>query len=127
MESWRKVWRDGIVPSLNVEGLEALRNALMADDGRVTQGSTTYPAALTATADWPCEAACPIGYSCWHGEHLETVGEVSEAFSQVCSEADERLGEPASTRWFIIWVDETPWHDVRRELLQEVELALDIG
>jgi hypothetical protein len=58
MESWRLVWREGICPCLATPGLEALRDALRADDRRLTQGSSTTPPPNLCVQDWPVEAAC---------------------------------------------------------------------
>jgi hypothetical protein len=124
MESWRMVWREGFVPVLSTAGLAALRDALRGDDGRLTQGSTTTPPPLMCVQDWPVEGACALGYCGWHGEGLQSVGEVEEFFAKCCFEADQRLGEPAACRWFLNWFDDTPRDEMRRELLAEVELAL---
>lgn len=124
MESWRKVWREGFVPVLPTTGLIALRDALRGDDNRLTQGSTTTPPPLMCVQDWPCEGACALGFCGWHGDHLETVGQVEEFFAKACYEADARLGEPAACRWFLNWFDDTPRDEMRRDLLAEVELAL---
>jgi hypothetical protein len=125
MESWRQVWRDGFVPVISTSGLEVLRDALRGDDPRLTQGSTTTPPPLMCVQDWPVEAACALGYCGWQGDDLETVGQVEEFFARVCFEADRRLGEPAACRWFLNWFDDTPRNEMRRELLAEVERALD--
>lgn len=124
METWRLVWRDGFVPVLSNAGLNALREALTSDDPRLTQGSTTTPPPLMCVQDWPVEAADAIGFCGWQGEEHQTVGEVEEYFSRICFEADQRLGEPASCRWFLNWFDDTPRADMRRQLLAEVERAL---
>ena len=124
MESWRLVWRDGFVPVISTTGLMALRDALLSDDPRLTQGSTTTPPPLMCVQDWPVEAACALGFCGWQGEGLESVGEVEEFFARACFEADQRLGEPAACRWFLNWFDDTPRPEMRRELLAEVELAL---
>lgn len=124
MESWRMVWRDGFAPVLSTGGLTALRDALRGDDHRLTQGSTTTPPPLMCVQDWPVEGACALGYCGWHGDGLQSVGEVEEFFAKCCFEADQRLGEPAACRWFLNWFDDTPRDDMRRELLAEVELAL---
>lgn len=124
MEAWRLVWRRGLAPELSTAGLEALREALIADDPRLTQGSTTTPPPLMTVLDWPVEAACALGYCGWQGDGLETVGEVEEYFARVCFEADQRLGEPAACRRFLNWFDETPRDEMRRELLAEVEQTL---
>jgi hypothetical protein len=124
MESWRQVWRDGFAPVLPEAGLEALQDALHADDSRLIQGSTTTPPPLMCVRDWPVEAACALGFCGWQGDGLEEVGEVEEFFARVCFEADQRLGEPAACRWFLNWFDDTPREVVRRELLAEVKLAL---
>lgn len=124
MESWRLVWREGVVPSLSTAGLEALRDALSADDARLTQGSTTSPPPLMCVQEWPVEAACALGYCGWQGEGLGTVGEVEEFFARCCFEADERLGEPAACRYFLNWFDDTPRAEMLGLLLEEVNLSL---
>src|SRR5215203_7259553 len=124
MESWRKVWRDGLAPVLSTAGLKALRKALAKDDARLTQGSTTTPPPLQCVLDWPCEGACVVGYAGWQGDGLETVGEVEEFFARCCFEADNRLGEPAAVRYFLNWYDDTPRDEMRKQLLAEVERAL---
>jgi hypothetical protein len=124
MESWKKVWRDGVEPLLSTEGLEALKQALRSDDPRLVQGATTTPPPLQCVQDWPVEAACALGYCGWVGDGLETVGEVEEFFARMCFEVDQRLGEPAGCRWFLNWFDETPRAQMREQLGQEVERAL---
>jgi hypothetical protein len=124
MDSWRKVWREGLAPQLSTEGLEALRRALAEDDPRLLQGATTTPPPLQCVQDWPIEAACVLGYCGWHGEGLETVAEVEEFFARLCFEADKVLGEPAACRWFLNWYDETPRAAMREQLLAEVSRSL---
>jgi hypothetical protein len=124
MESWRMVWREGFAPVLSISGVEALWQALQADDPRLTQGSTTTPPPLRSAQDRAIEGCCGIGYCGWKGEGLETVGEVDEYFARCCFEADQRLGEPAGCRWFLNWFDDTPRDEMRNELLEEVERSL---
>ena len=124
MESWRKVWRDGLAPILSTHGLRALRRALVNDDARLTQGSTTSPPPLQCVLDWPVEGACVMGFCAWQGDGLETVGEVEEYFARICFEADQRLGEPAAVRYFLNWFDDTPRVEMRRELVDEVNRTL---
>jgi hypothetical protein len=125
MESWRKVWRDGLAPHLSTPDLEALRRALKEDDWRLLQGATTTPPPLHCVQDWPVEAACVLGYCGWQGDGLETVGEVEEYFARLCFEVDQVLGEPAACRWFLNWFDETPRAEMRAQLLPEVERTLE--
>ena len=124
MESWRKVWREGLAPLLSTQGLEALRQALVTDDARLLQGATTTPPPLSCVQDWPVEGACALGYCGWQGDGLETVAEVEEFFARMCFEIDQRLGEPAGCRWFLNWFDETPRAQMRQLLLAEVKRAL---
>ena len=124
METWRKVWREGLAPLLPTAGLEALRRALTTDDARLLQGATTSPPPLQCVQDWPVEAACVIGYCGWQGEGLVTVGEVEEFFARMCFEVDQRLGEPAACRWLLNWFDETPRDEVCRALGAEVSRTL---
>jgi hypothetical protein len=124
MESWQKVWREGVAPLLPTAGLEALKRALTDDDARLLQGATTTPPPLQCVQDWPVEAACALGFCGWQGENLETVAEVEEFFARTCFEIDQRLGEPAACRWFLNWFDETPREEMRQLLLPEVQRVL---
>lgn len=124
MESWKKIWRDGVVPLISLKGLEALLRALELDDPRLIQGATTIPPPLECVQDWPVEAACGTGYCGWQGEGLKTVAEVEEYFARICYEIDLRIGEPAACRWFLNWFDDTPRDIMRRLLLTEVRLAI---
>jgi hypothetical protein len=124
MESWRKVWREGLAPLLSTQSVGVLRKALASDDSRLMQGATTTPPPLSCVQDWPVEAACVIGYCGWQGEGLQTVGEVEEFFARVCFEVDQRLGEPAGCRWFLNWFDDTPREEAVRLLLAEVNRTL---
>lgn len=124
MESWRNVWRKGVAPLLSLESLEALRQGLVNDDPRLVQGATTTPPPLQCVQDWPVEAACALGYCGWHGDGLETVGEVEEYFARMCFEIDQQMGEPASCRWFLNWYDDSTREEMRRELLTEVHRTM---
>ena len=124
MESWRQVWRDGLVPCLSNEAIAALHDALIGDDPRLTQGSSTTPPPMLCVHDWPCEGGDALAFAVWQGDGKATVGAVHEAWADLCFQADNRLGEPAACRWFLNWFDDTPRDQMRRELLQEVELAL---
>ena len=124
MESWRKVWREGLAPEVSTAGLDALRRALIHDDPRLLQGATTSPPPLQCVQDWPVEGACGLGYCGWQGEGLQTVAQVEEFFARACFETDRRLGEPAACRWFLNWFDDTPRAEMRRQLLAEVNRTL---
>jgi hypothetical protein len=124
MDSWRKVWREGLAPQLSTAALEALERGLHSDDARLIQGATTTPPPLQCVQEWPVEAACALGFCGWQGENLETVAEVEEFFARTCFEADQRLGEPAAVRWFLNWFDDTPREEMRRLLLTEVGRTL---
>src|SRR5437868_5688594 len=124
MESWRKVWREGIAPQLSLAGLRALARALIQNDPRLLQGGTTAPPPLHCMRDSAVEAACGVGYCGWQGSGLQTVGKVEEFFFSICNETDRTLGEPTACRWFLNWFDDTPRDGMRRLLLPEVQLAL---
>lgn len=125
MESWRKVWREGVAPILSSDALFALKVGLVNDDQRLIQGATTTPPPLLCVQSWPVEAACALGFCGWQGDGLQSVAEVEEFFARMCFEIDSRLGEPAGCRWFLNWFDETPRDDMRRLLLEEVQRSLD--
>jgi hypothetical protein len=124
LETWRKVWRDGVAPNLTTLGLEALQRALRDDDERLLQGATISPPPLLCLQDWPVEAACPIGFCGWQGDGLHTVDEVEEYFARVCFEVNQVLGEPAAIGYFLNWFDEEPRSHVRGELMHEVSRTL---
>ena len=123
MESWRNVWRTGVVPLLSTESLTALRAGLESNDPKLIQGATCQPPPIACVKDWPVEAACVLGY-CGMADGLNTVGEVEEFFARMCHEIDGLMGEPAACRWLLNWWDDRPRDEVRRELLAEVTRTL---
>lgn len=127
MESWRHVWREGFVPVLSTEALEALAGALRTDDPQLMQRGTTLPDHHEATRNELAEACCPLGYmgaALNGGFGVATVDQCSDFFSRTCFEADQRIGGPAECRWFLNWVDDVPRTTLLRELLPEVEAVL---
>jgi hypothetical protein len=122
--NWRRVWREGFVPLLPLEGLQALQAALANNDPTLLQGRTTVPPALAEVQDWPVEAACATTYCGWKGLDLDTVVRADEYFANTCFAVDQRLDEPAGCRHFLNWYDETPRDQMRRELLPEVQWAI---
>lgn len=121
---WQRAFRDGFAPLLGVGPLEALADALARDSAELMQHGTTTPPPYPGVQDWPCEAACPVGYLGWKGEGLQTVGEVAEYFARLCGEADDLLGDPAGCRHLPAWWDETPRAEARPALLAEVRREL---
>ena len=127
MEKWRRVWRKGLVPNLSRAGLLALRSALLHDDSRLIQGMVTSPPPLDVLLDCTVEGTCAVSYCGWRGEGLCSVGKVEEYFHRICDAADRAFEEPAACRYFLNWFDDVPREQMRRELLAEVNLALDEG
>ena len=125
MQSWKKVWREGIIPQLSVDQLQVLKQALEVDDPNLLQGATTQPPPLQCVQDWPCEAACLLGYIGWKGGNLQTVGKVEEFFAKICFECDQLLGEPAACRYLLNYYDDTPRNTMIKEFLVELNLALE--
>lgn len=124
MEKWRDVWRNGIAPHLSTAALEAMLRGIERDDPLLIQGSTTYPPLLEALKDRDVEACCPIGFAGWQGEGLKTLGEIEVYFQKTCDAADATFHEPASCRFFLNWVDDTPREKMRLELAIELRYAL---
>jgi hypothetical protein len=50
VDTWVKVWRDGIVPELTTKGLLGLAAALQRDDVGIITGATTSPPPLQCMA-----------------------------------------------------------------------------
>jgi hypothetical protein len=88
------------------------------------QGVISSPPAFDAQDDCGIESCCAIGYSGWLGDGLNTVGQIDEFFTRICEGADALIRQPAACRHFLNWFDNTPRSQMRRELLTEVELAL---
>ena len=127
MESWRIAFRDGLAPLLTLKGLVCLATALEADDPQVEQGCTTLPVVGDCGGyfdNWPCQGACPLAFALWHGEGLDTVTDVQEAYLRVCQQAGERLGDLEAVGAFVRWCDETERANMRRLLLIEAEGAI---
>lgn len=125
METWRKVWRTGFAPQFTLTQLHALREALVKDDSRLTQGATTTPPPMQCVLDWVPEGACVIGFVGWQGDELQTVGQVEEFFANACFKADQFLKEPAGCRFFLSWFDDTPRDQMRRLLIAEIDRELN--
>lgn len=125
MERWQRVWREGLAPRLSHRGLEALKTALIRDDPRLVQKRTMTPPPLLGLQDAEVEAACALGLCGWHGDGCTTVGALEAYFNELCTATDADLGEPAACRHFLDWFDATPRYAMRRQLLAEVERALE--
>ena len=124
MDKWKEVFVKGFAPVIKTEGLLALKQALVVDDPKLIQGATTSPPPMTCVQDWPCEAACGIGYCGWQGDGLHIVCDVEEYFAKVCFQADQFLGEPAGCRHFLNWFDDSPRSVVREKLIPVIDEIL---
>lgn len=124
MEAWRKVFREGIAPQLSTPGLEALLEALKANDARLLQGQTVDPVPLTCNDLEKCEAACLVAYAGWIGDGLATVGDVDRFVERVANEADQRIGEERAIRYVMNFWDDAPRSTVLAAFIPEVEACL---
>lgn len=113
-ERWLNVWRRGLAPQLTRAELEALRDALAADDAALVQGATTVPPASRVVLDAPVTAACPLALCAWRGRGLAAVGAVEALFARWCFECSRTMREVGAVRHFLGWWDETPRAAARR-------------
>jgi hypothetical protein len=137
MTSWKKVWHDGIVPQLPQKGLEALRDALLADSEELQQGFLAYrqeqvaPNHAHVTADeGPVNRACAVGLCLWKGYGLTTIEEVRSKFNPIDTEAAVLLndrGDDIDVRAFYDFFDSATREELRSQFLPEVEAALRAG
>lgn len=129
MEAWLRVWRNGFAPLLPTRGLLALLYALKTDDSRLLQGATTSPPPLMRVESWPVEAADPVAFVFWQDRVIAdgdtTIGDVEDAWARLMYDADQRLGEPASARYWINWWDDAPRGEARRLVIPEVMREID--
>jgi hypothetical protein len=124
MQDWKVVWRE-TAPLISTPGLLALKEALERDDPKLLQKVTTSPPPLAYVQDWPIEGACPLTYTGWKGDGLETVGECEEYFAYLCAGIDIRMGEPAGCRWLLNQIDDWSREDLIKNLLPEVKLSIE--
>ena len=124
MNSWQKVFRDGIAPQLSTPGLDELHKALRRNDPALLQGQTTDPLPCPKNDPCPVAAACPIALAGWRGQRLRSVAEVEEFFAQVLCQAGNALGDPAAGRPFFQFADTADRQTFLRELRAEVIRAL---
>ena len=122
--AWEKCWRQGFAPLISDEGLLELAKALRDDDPKLIQGQT-------CTTDGGhriglVTGACAISYAGWKGDELTGWDEIEAFFTMCCWKVDQTFGEPASCRYFLNWVDETPRDQMRNELLEEVKKTIEM-
>lgn len=122
MERWREVWRKGVAPMIDVDGLEALAEALRSDDPRLIQTRSTNPSAIPEWINAPCLGACALAFPGLSDGAM--VAEVDEKFLAVLRGCDELLDHRGGSAAFIHWFDQTPRNEMRAALLVEVEAAL---
>jgi hypothetical protein len=123
---WQWAWREGVAPQLSTAGLAALQDALEQDDSALIQGQNLQPPPLQIHEGDHVTAACAIGFAAWKGDYegSASVAEVDSRFAEICSCADQRLGEPAGVRFFLTQYDSWSREEMRGNLLAEVGLAL---
>jgi hypothetical protein len=124
VKPWQRVFREGILPQLGRAGLLALREALADDAPQLLQGATTDPAPMPVCWDWDCQGACPLAFAVWQQHGARSVRAVEDDFAELCFACDRLMGEPAATRWFTTWWDETDRALAVPALLEEVERSL---
>jgi hypothetical protein len=126
LETWRLVWRRGLVPQLSTAGLQRLAEALEGDWPSLITGSTMQPPPLMCMQNEAVEACCPLCWAILDGLRptAVSVGPLDERFAMACHKASELLGYPEAIRDFLNWVDESPREEMRKQLLIEVNLAL---
>jgi hypothetical protein len=123
-EKWLAVFRGGILPQLSTPGLEGLRQALAADDPRLLQGTTCYPAILEPNKDREVVAGCAVTFTGLADGTVRTVEDADRYFRQVCDVADRCFSEPVASRYFLNVYDDLPRDEMRAALLAEVGTEL---
>jgi hypothetical protein len=126
LETWRLVWRRGLVPQLSTQGLQGLAKALEEDWPSLISGNTMTPPPLACMANEAVEGCCPLCFGLLDGLRptAVSVGPLEERFAEACFKCSQLLGYPAAIRDWLNWVDETPREEMRKQLLIEVNLAL---
>jgi hypothetical protein len=121
---WPEIFHAGIAPRLGREGLQALAEALERDSSELIQGETVHPDLNTTWREEECTGACALAYPLWKTLELFSIGNTEREFTQLCIKVDNQMGAGAAMR-FVLWFDETPRPEMRRELLREVRRAIE--
>jgi hypothetical protein len=127
METWRKVWRDGIAPQLSTPALQALHRGLRRDDpDLLSNGATTEPPFLSPNDDASVDRACALVYANWKGNYSgnASVCEVENDFFALIVKCTELCGYPQAAKDFLNWIDDTPRPEMIASLMPEVVTAL---
>jgi hypothetical protein len=127
----RHAWRAGIAPELSLDGLEALRCALIEDDPNLLQKSTVeidWAQAIKGSqsvAEARPTGCCPMVLPGWlTGDFAHRAGALEE-FRRISFAANKRAGDALAAVHFTGWWDDEPRQTARVELLAEVEWALE--
>jgi len=134
---WRLAWRYGFSDLLPRTGLIALKEAIISDDRRLIQGSSTLPLRIFKRPKLPIVGACAVSFCLWQANEFSLVGEVWSSLDRLKREVKARIADAAtnsdnpfglrfvSDLSFLSWYNDTSRANMRVELLPEVELAID--
>ena len=106
MESWRKVWRDGLAPLISTEGLEALRAALATTTPGCCKGRRRRRRRCSACrtgrsrppAPWATAAGRATGWRPWPRSRSSSPGCASRSISASASRPPAAGSSTGSTR-----------------------------
>jgi hypothetical protein len=119
MKDWQRAWR-AFSERFSTEALQSLANALAADSPQIIQGQTVEPRPQQCEGPEPPEGACPVAYCCWAGGGHRTALQVFKAYTEACTQADERVGVREAHAGFEVWWDREPRAKAFGDLLSEV-------
>lgn len=129
MESWRQVWRTGIVQQVDSRSLAILWEALKKDDPRIIQGATTVPTPVLQMMDQPVESADVIAFIGWQCFGAAKVAEAEDFWFRVFRESNSKTNCPDSACYFLNWYDSCPRNEMRESLIAEItrEIAIRLS
>ena len=117
-ESWRRFWG----PGLTVPELEALAEALAANNARLRQRMSYWPVPTTTTPDCPCREGCSITCAVMLARGPMPTREIVTEWAR---RFDPMLRDNSAANDFIEWHDRESWEEtVRPGLLGEVNRSL---
>jgi hypothetical protein len=108
--SWVESWRGLVAPRLSDAALEALRDGLWRDDGRIRQGLTALP----ASGPGPIQAGDPVVYALWQAGEVHTPAGAVRRWAELMGDAGA----------VVEFIDTTPREWVVNGLRYEVGLEL---
>lgn len=126
IEPWRRILRQGLLPSLLAIELRELRIGLVNDSPRIQQCAITI---LTIPGRDLCrpesiQYACPLGFAIWRGGTRPKEGGVEDRYQTILRRCKHKLKHDWDHVPYLNWELTCSRDELRRELIAEIDREL---